>query len=118
MAEVFEFVDQECLLEIEEAGAEQEEEAFGPQEKAAAAPDAAHPETNTNGPAAPSTAKGTTFIRVDLSRVDRLVNMVGELVITQAMLAQQLSESGGGQRQPGPRAAKNWQPRPGSCRNA
>jgi len=31
----------------------------------------------------------TTSIRVDLDRVDRLVNMVGELVITQAMLGQQ-----------------------------
>jgi len=35
---------------------------------------------------------GVTSIRVELDRVDRLVNMVGELVITQAMLRQQLSE--------------------------
>ena len=33
----------------------------------------------------------TSSIRVDLDRVDRLVNMVGELVITQAMLGQQAS---------------------------
>jgi two-component system chemotaxis sensor kinase CheA len=32
-------------------------------------------------------------IRVDLDKVDRLVNLVGELVITQAMLAQTVSES-------------------------
>jgi two-component system chemotaxis sensor kinase CheA len=31
-------------------------------------------------------------IRVDLSRVDRLVNMVGELVISQAMLRQELAD--------------------------
>jgi len=31
----------------------------------------------------------TASIRVDLDRIDRLVNMVGELVITQAMLGQQ-----------------------------
>ncbi|TCM00503.1 chemotaxis protein CheA [Sphingomonas sp. PP-CC-3G-468] len=31
-------------------------------------------------------------IRVDLDKLDRLVNLVGELVITQAMLAQRLSE--------------------------
>jgi len=31
----------------------------------------------------------TSSIRVDLDRIDRLVNMVGELVITQAMLGQQ-----------------------------
>ncbi|MBC7951953.1 MAG: chemotaxis protein CheA [Rhodospirillaceae bacterium] len=33
----------------------------------------------------------TASIRVDLDKVDRLVNMVGELVITQAMLGQQAS---------------------------
>jgi two-component system chemotaxis sensor kinase CheA len=33
----------------------------------------------------------TASIRVDLDRIDRLVNMVGELVITQAMLGQQSS---------------------------
>lgn len=32
-------------------------------------------------------------IRVDLDKVDRLVNLVGELVITQAMLAQRVSEA-------------------------
>ena len=33
-------------------------------------------------------------IRVDLERVDRLVNLVGELVINQAMLAQRLADAG------------------------
>jgi two-component system chemotaxis sensor kinase CheA len=33
-------------------------------------------------------------IRVELEKLDRLVNLVGELVITQAMLAQRLSEHG------------------------
>ena len=42
--------------------------------------------------AAPSPAAQT--IRVDLDKLDRLVNLVGELVITQAMLAQRLSEHG------------------------
>jgi two-component system chemotaxis sensor kinase CheA len=46
--------------------------------------------------AAPAAAAGggpvhTASIRVDLDKVDRLVNMVGELVITQAMLGQQAS---------------------------
>lgn len=61
----------------------------------------------TPAPAAPSTAKSapppatqavagggavhTASIRVDLDKIDRLVNMVGELVITQAMLGQQAS---------------------------
>ncbi|WP_343526032.1 chemotaxis protein CheA [Sphingomonas sp.] len=38
-------------------------------------------------------AAATQTIRVDLDKLDRLVNLVGELVITQAMLAQRLSES-------------------------
>jgi two-component system chemotaxis sensor kinase CheA len=33
-------------------------------------------------------------IRVDLDRVDRLINLVGELVINQAMLAQRVQEAG------------------------
>ncbi len=33
-------------------------------------------------------------IRVDLDRVDRLINLVGELVINQAMLSQRVSEAG------------------------
>jgi len=47
--------------------------------------------------AAPASAQaiaGGQTIRVDLEKLDRLVNLVGELVITQAMLAQQLSSSG------------------------
>ena len=39
------------------------------------------------------TASAVT-IRVDLDRVDRLINVVGELVIQQAMLAQRVVESG------------------------
>ena len=43
-----------------------------------------------NAPAAPA----AVTIRVDLDRVDRLINVVGELVIQQAMLAQRVIESG------------------------
>ncbi len=50
-----------------------------------AAPAAA---SNTPQPAAAAT------IRVDLDRVDRLINAVGELVIQQAMLSQRVTESG------------------------
>ncbi len=42
-------------------------------------------------PAKERAATGAS-IRVDLARIDRLVNMVGELVITQSMLAQQISD--------------------------
>lgn len=49
----------------------------------------------TAGPAsaAPVNSAPVT-IRVDLERVDRLINVVGELVIQQAMLAQRVYESG------------------------
>ena len=39
-----------------------------------------------------ASAAASQTIRVDLDKLDRLVNLVGELVITQAMLAQRLSE--------------------------
>ena len=42
--------------------------------------------------ARPSPVSST--IRVDLDRVERLINAVGELVITQAMLSQRLVDSG------------------------
>ena len=44
--------------------------------------------------AAVSQAAAAVTIRVDLDRVDRLINVVGELVIQQAMLAQRVVESG------------------------
>ncbi|WP_294318275.1 chemotaxis protein CheA [uncultured Sphingomonas sp.] len=43
-------------------------------------------------PSAPAAPPAQT-IRVDLDKLDRLVNLVGELVITQAMLAQRLAEN-------------------------
>lgn len=43
-------------------------------------------------PAAPSATK--SVVRVDLDRIERLVNLVGELVINQAMLSQSLESSG------------------------
>jgi two-component system chemotaxis sensor kinase CheA len=43
---------------------------------------------------APTVAAASATIRVELDKLDRLVNLVGELVITQAMLAQRLSEHG------------------------
>jgi two-component system chemotaxis sensor kinase CheA len=43
--------------------------------------------------AAPNPGVGST-IRVDLERVDRLIDLVGELVINQAMLSQRVMEAG------------------------
>ncbi len=68
----------------------------------ASAPEAGTTEAGTPEPgrtprsadaAAPSAASKAT-IRVDLDRVDRLIDLVGELVINQAMLAQRVSEAG------------------------
>ncbi len=49
---------------------------------------AAKPAAKANGAKAPSIQS----IRVDLDKVDRVVNMVGELVITQSMLTQQMDD--------------------------
>jgi two-component system chemotaxis sensor kinase CheA len=58
----------------------------------APAPVATAPVTEAaSGPRVAAAAAQT--IRVDLDKLDRLVNLVGELVITQAMLAQRLSEN-------------------------
>ena len=63
---------------------------------AAAAPppaaDIASPSVKAADPAAAAPVQ--TTIRVDLDRVDRLINLVGELVINQAMLSQRVIEAG------------------------
>jgi two-component system chemotaxis sensor kinase CheA len=58
-----------------------------------AAPAAAKSAPGKSAKAAAADAAQQT-IRVDLDRVDRLMNLVGELVINQAMLSQRLVESG------------------------
>lgn len=42
----------------------------------------------------PGAAAAKSVVRVDLDRIERLVNLVGELVINQAMLSQSLEKSG------------------------
>jgi len=108
--EVFDFVEDVCTLEI---GREAEAEGV------LALPALAEPPA-TNAPApvaevtppptppvalhpAPPREEGerrapppevSATVRVDLDRIDRLVNLVGELVINQAMLAQSVAEAG------------------------
>ncbi|MBU1383518.1 MAG: chemotaxis protein CheA [Alphaproteobacteria bacterium] len=69
---------------------------MAPAPAAPAAPVAATPApAPANAPAPPANqASSAITIRVDLDRVDRLINVVGELVIQQAMLAQRVVESG------------------------
>ena len=59
-----------------------------------APPPVAAPVAATPAPASAPVAPAPVTIRVDLDRVDRLINVVGELVIQQAMLSQRVLESG------------------------
>lgn len=110
---VFDFVGSHCIVEIarEADAADMADDAplpalipppppppFVPPTPVAAtpAPPAAPPVTPPTGSddaAGRAVAAGQT-IRVDLDKLDRLVNLVGELVITQAMLAQRLTVHG------------------------
>lgn len=97
--EVFEFVTDDCTLSItldseaveknEVGSSASDQEAQSPE----GSPSKATPQAALNAqPAKAATAAKVTSIRVDLDRIDRLVNMVGELVITQSMLSQQTND--------------------------
>lgn len=114
--EVFEFVDDTCGIEIVEmgsvaagsapaaqvAGESDELEGAGlfadeplpapVQEGAVASSPASAAAPPSPAAAAKSKPPAASSIRVELNRIDRLVNTVGELVITQAMLSQELAE--------------------------
>lgn len=113
IAEVFEFVDGDCDLTIEQGGggecatADEEDpetllarlmsEVATPQPSATLP--SSQPAESAGDLAPPTVAAATdplvqTTIRVDLERVDRLIDLVGELVINQAMLAQRVTEAG------------------------
>jgi len=62
--------------------------------KAEAKPDPKADAKAERASAAGTATAATPTIRVDLDRVDRLINAVGELVIQQAMLSQRVFESG------------------------
>ena len=119
--EVFEFVDTDCDLTVEkmdppgsgdvdiaelirratsQPAAESEPEpsaAPAPSAPAASAPAAAAAADHGPGKGDGNVAvTAQTTIRVDLDRVDRLADLVGELVINQAMLAQRITENNSG----------------------
>ncbi|RDE08075.1 chemotaxis protein CheA [Pelagibacterium lacus] len=60
---------------------------------AVAAPPPPSRPAETDESANPGRPVGMASIRVDLDKVDRVVNMVGELVITQSMLTQQMDDA-------------------------
>lgn len=98
--EVFEFVEDECDLDVILIGGYSLPSAPKPESakaeattKAPVAEDPASPAMAApaaeEGDAPTSKALAAATIRVDLDKIDRLVNMVGELVITQGMLHMQ-----------------------------
>lgn len=114
--DVFDFVEGLCELAIEplpgdepaqepepsatetdcsaEAGEAKVEEALAPAPPAAREAQASKSATDTAASGNQKANKAT--IRVDLERVDRLINIVGELVINQAMLSQCAKDAGVG----------------------
>jgi two-component system, chemotaxis family, sensor kinase CheA len=92
--DVFAWVTEECKLEITPP-------AVAPAEKAPAPPDPAPPAAadkpalkiiEGGKPAAEDRRADGSSIRVSTDKIDALINLVGELVITQAMLTQQASQ--------------------------
>lgn len=106
--EVFEFVEDECDLTIERAATDFAErpaplETLTPeQEPEAEAPQVFHEEsdhapstTASNDSSAKDLGKAPkATVRVELDRVDRLINLIGELVINQSMLSQAVFDAG------------------------
>lgn len=109
--EIFEFVEDDCTLDITPLLEESDASApFDLPPEPAPPPDPevdqkapsktqAEPsaktgenETKSDKPASKRGAVGS--IRVELERVDRLINLVGELVVNQAMLSQSVIEAG------------------------
>ncbi len=61
-------------------------------EASSPSPAAQSPAPGKKSGSAPAKSAAIQTIRVDLEKVDRVVNMVGELVITQSMLTQQMDD--------------------------
>jgi two-component system chemotaxis sensor kinase CheA len=117
--DVFDFVDTDCVLEVERqappneapAPADPADTAFAELMRSltevepapSSQPELLAPPAAQGAPRTPADAEtsakaeaaaaGTT-IRVDLNRVDRMIDLVGELVINEAMLSQQVLEAG------------------------
>ncbi|SCY81513.1 chemotaxis protein CheA [Paracoccus tibetensis] len=94
IATVFDFVEDCCELSIERKAAEMHPaldqaplDMEAPTKAAPTDEGAATPSTAEGTPSARDGAAGAT-IRVSLDRVDRLMNMIGEMVIKEAMLSQ------------------------------
>ncbi len=121
VTDVFEFVDGDCSLAITGAGGAPKDEldiqailekvrGAATAMQADASPNESDPVANAGSSAEQKSAAdaggfverrseprpAAPTIRVDLERVDRLINLVGELVINQAMLSQRVYKAGYG----------------------
>lgn len=90
-AEVVSFADIAAALKPALEAAPAMPAPLAPPAAAAAADDGDHEQGRSNG--SEDRRNGVQSIRVDLDKIDRVVNMVGELVITQSMLTQQMDET-------------------------
>ncbi|RKZ98591.1 MAG: chemotaxis protein CheA [Gammaproteobacteria bacterium] len=99
VVEIFEWVDDECDLAIEEIVGEStvaventagsiKDESADHQVPIIVVEQAATKQVEDAKPKASSATPATTSIRVGTDKVDSLINLVGELVITQSMLGQ------------------------------
>lgn len=86
--EVFEFVEDDCELVITADVATATAPVVETKQPAIPTASASTASAKQDTPTPAATA-GATSIRVDIEKVDRLINMVGEVVIIQAMLADQ-----------------------------
>ena len=80
------FTDDEPIVEAPKSDPEPPKPAIAPSASSKQGQTSSHAAGAAGEPTQKTAAQGS--IRVELDRVDRLVNMVGELVITQAMLAE------------------------------
>ncbi|MFO1349968.1 MAG: chemotaxis protein CheA [Gammaproteobacteria bacterium] len=101
VADIFAWVEGDCELEISPIGSQKidaESAAVTPAQEApvmlapaVTEPDRSHPEpraqTESAGRKAQTSGQESSSIRVSIDKVDALVNLVGELVITQSMLS-------------------------------
>ncbi len=88
--EAFVFVEDVCELEI--TGSDPACAIFTPLESAEPRPSAPAPSPDAANKSAPAPEVST--LRVTTDKVDRLVNLVGELVISQAMISRSLQDLG------------------------
>lgn len=96
ITEVFDFVGEDCTVTITQGKPEVAAKVVPPAPVQAVPVPAVDPAKAAEqvAPPAASAAAGGASIRIDLSRLDRLIDSVGELVIAQAMVAQRLTSAG------------------------